>query len=88
MTENSFETFAAGNVTLESGEVLADARLAYCTAGTLNAAKDNAIIVPTHFGGTHEHSQYLLGDGRALDPARYFIVIVNLIGNHGQVFAF
>jgi len=81
MTETTFEIFAAGDVTLESGETLADARLAYCTRGTLNAAQDNAIIMPTHFGGTHEHSQYLTGEGRALDPARYFIVTVNLIGN-------
>ncbi len=81
MTESSVETFSAGDVVLESGEILTDAKLVYCTSGELNAAKDNAIIMPTHFGGTHEHSQYLTGNGRALDPAKYFIVIVNLIGN-------
>ncbi len=81
MTELTQETFFAGNVTLESGETLPDARLAYCVRGTLNSAKDNAIIMPTHFGGSHEHSQYLTGSGLALDPAHYFIVTVNLIGN-------
>lgn len=81
MTAITAETFTAGDVTLESGETLPDARLVYCVRGTLNSAKDNAIIMPTHFGGTHEHSQYLTGDGRALDPSRYFIVTVNLIGN-------
>ena len=81
MTALTVKIFCAGDVTLESGETLADARLAYCVRGTLNSTKDNAIIMPTHFGGTHEHSQYLTGDGRALDPARHFIVTVNLIGN-------
>lgn len=73
--------FHAGNVALESGETLPGAFLAYQTFGTLNAAGDNAIIMPTHFGGTHLNSLYLLGDGRALDPATYFIVVVDLIGN-------
>jgi homoserine O-acetyltransferase len=81
MSELTLEIFSAGDVELESGETLPDARVAYCVRGTLNGTKDNAIIMPTHFGGTHEHSQYLTGDGRALDPERYFIVTVNLIGN-------
>lgn len=73
--------FVAGDVLLESGETLHGASLAYCTFGTLNAAGDNAVLVPTHFGGTHEQSLYLFGRGRALDPDRHFIVVVNLIGN-------
>ncbi len=81
MNESAYQTFRAGDVILESDEVLPDARIAYCTFGSLNADKDNAIIVPTHYGGTHEHSQYLIGEGRALDPNEYFIVIANLIGN-------
>ena len=71
----------AGDSKLESGETLPGAFLAYQAFGTLNAAGDNAIIMPTHFGGTHLNSLYLLGEGRALDPAKYFIVVVNLIGN-------
>lgn len=75
------QAFVAGDVLLESGEVLRGAWLAYRTFGTLNATGDNAVLVPTHFGGTHEQSLYLFGRGRALDPARHFIVVVNLIGN-------
>ena len=81
MNNASFQTFHAGDVTLRSGAVLNDTRIAYQTFGSLNAAKDNAIIMPTHYGGTHEHSLYLTGEGRALDPGKYFIVIVNLMGN-------
>ena len=81
MNDNAYQTFEAGDVLFESGETLSDAQLAYCTLGSLNADKNNAIIMPTYYGGTHEHSLYLTGDGRALDPDKYFIVIVNLIGN-------
>jgi homoserine O-acetyltransferase/O-succinyltransferase len=81
MSEESYQTFQAGDVVLESGATLADARLAYQSFGALNANRDNAIIMPTHFGGTHANSRYLTGAGRALDPDRYFVVIANLFGN-------
>lgn len=81
MTDKSYETFFAGDVALDSGETLGEAALAYQTHGVLNAAQDNTVIMLTHFGGTHEHCAHLYGAGRAIDPARHFIVIVNLIGN-------
>jgi len=74
-------TFAAGAVALDGGGMLADARLVYVTCGSLNAAGDNAVLMPTHFGGTHDHSLYLVGEDHALDPRRYLIVVVNLLGN-------
>jgi homoserine O-acetyltransferase len=73
--------YHAGDVALESGATLPGATLAYLTFGTLDAAGDNAILVPTHFGGTHVNSLYLIGEDRALDPRRWFIVVVNLMGN-------
>jgi hypothetical protein len=40
------------------------------------------ILIPTWFSGSHATWwQVYLGEGRALDPTRYFIVIVNQIGN-------
>ena len=81
MTELACESFSAADFRLESGEILNDARLAYLTFGTLNSNGDNAIVVPTHFGGTHANSQYLIGEDMALDPRRYFIVVINLTGN-------
>jgi homoserine O-acetyltransferase len=75
------ETFEAGTVALQSGVALENATLAYVTLGELNSARDNAIVFPTRFGGTHVDNSYLVGPGRALDPSRYFIVIPNLIGN-------
>ncbi len=73
--------FHAGDVGLDSGQTLPGAFLAYQTFGTLNAAGDNAVLIPTHFGATHLNSLYLLGEDKALDPRAFFIVVVNLIGN-------
>jgi len=72
---------ALGDVPLLQGGVLRDARLAYATHGTLNAAGDNCIVFPTYYTGNHDSNARLIGPGRALDPAQWFIVIPNLFGN-------
>jgi homoserine O-acetyltransferase len=74
-------TFELGRVTLQSGEVLGDAQLAYQVYGELSAARDNAVLLPTFYTGTHLRNEGYFGPGRALDPARHFIVSVNLMGN-------
>src|SRR4051812_25492561 len=73
--------FEAGNVVLQSGATYAGARLAYRTWGTLDAARTNAIVYCTPFGARDEDIAWLIGEGTALDPAKYFIVIPNLFGN-------
>jgi homoserine O-acetyltransferase len=73
--------YELGDVRLQSGAVLKDARLAYATYGTLNTAGDNAVLLPTFFTGTHLRNEPLFGPGRAIDPARHFVVSVNLFGN-------
>lgn len=73
--------FNAGDVGLQSGEMLPAAKLAYETYGTLNAAKDNVILLPTFYTGTHHRNEGFFGSGRAIDPARHFVVSVNLFGN-------
>jgi homoserine O-acetyltransferase len=79
--EAELRIFDAGAVTLRSGAVLSDARLAYTVHGVLNDAGDNAILLPTFYGGTHVDVTYLIGPDRALDPSRYCIVVPNLLGN-------
>ena len=76
-----YEVFEAGDLALQSGATLPDAKLAYRTHGTLNAARDNVVVFPTRVGGTHVDNDYLIGPGRALDPERYFIVVPNMLGN-------
>jgi homoserine O-acetyltransferase/O-succinyltransferase len=73
--------FQLGDMTLQSGHVLQDAQLAFVTCGKLSQSGDNAVLFPSHYTGTHRDNLAMVGAGRALDPARHFIVIVNLLGN-------
>jgi homoserine O-acetyltransferase len=61
--------------------MLPSARLVYRTYGTLNAARDNVIVAPTHYAGQHTDTEWLVGEDKALDSRRYFIVIPNMLGN-------
>ena len=73
--------FELGDAKLQSGETLAGAQLSYQVYGELNDAKDNAVLLPTFYTGSHQRNEGYFGPGRALDPARHFIVSVNLMGN-------
>jgi len=75
------EIFELGDVVLRSGATLRGARLAYKTYGNLNGAKSNAVVYPTRFGGRHSDNEWLMGDGMALDPKEYFVVVPNMLGN-------
>jgi homoserine O-acetyltransferase len=76
-----YETFEPGDVTLQSGMTLHNAFLAYKTYGTLNADKSNAIVYPTWYSGQHVDNEWLIGEGMALDPRKYFIIVPNMLGN-------
>lgn len=77
-----YELFDIGDLVLEEGHTLRGCKLAYATFGELNGAKDNAILVPTWFSGTHQILRDLyIGPEHALNPEEYFIVVVNQIGN-------
>ena len=67
------EVFEAGDVVLQNDITLRNAKLAYKTHGTLNAEGTNAVIYPTRYGGTHVDNEFLIGEGMALDPSKYFI---------------
>ena len=76
-----YQILELGDFPLLSGEVLKDARLAYRCCGTLSPARDNLIVLPTFYTGTDTRNEGFFGSGRAIDPARHFIVIPNLFGN-------
>ena len=77
-----YETHDIGNLALEEGGTLRACTLAYATFGKLNAAKDNAILIPTWYSGTNKiMEQVYIGAGHALNPDKYFIICVNQIGN-------
>ncbi len=66
---------------LEGGAVLSEARVAYATFGALNAAKDNAVLIPSYYGADYHGYDFLIGPGKALDPSRYFVVATEMFGN-------
>jgi homoserine O-acetyltransferase/O-succinyltransferase len=73
--------FELGGFALETGATLPGARIAYTTYGELNQARDNAIVWPTWFTGTHAEHEWMVGPGDALDTSRFFVVIPSMFGN-------
>ncbi|MEZ4869557.1 MAG: alpha/beta fold hydrolase [Caldilineaceae bacterium] len=82
MTEQtSVKLFELGNFPLLSGFTLPNAQLSYKTHGRLNAAKDNAILFPHFLGGGPAMLEGWIGEGRPLDPNKYFIILPGQFGN-------
>ena len=73
--------YELGDVELISGEILRSAVLVAGTWGQLAPARDNVIVLPTYYTGTHEGYEPLVGPGRVFDTDRYFVVSPNLFGN-------
>ncbi len=70
-----------GDWPAERGGVIRDARLAWQTHGTLNAARDNVIVYPCSYTATHDGQNWLIGPDGILDPTQYFIVIPDMFSN-------
>ncbi len=66
---------------LENGITLPQATVTYATYGTLNAAHDNVVLLPSHYMADSHGYEWLIGPGKALDPAKYFLVATELFGN-------
>ncbi|TWG96816.1 homoserine O-acetyltransferase [Nocardioides sp. J9] len=81
-----------GPLVLSRGAELPHVEVAYETYGTLNAARDNAILVchaltgDAHAAGLHLGAKRrgwwdnLIGPGKALDTDRFFVISSNLLG--------
>lgn len=70
-----------GDFALESGEVIRDCRQSFAVHGTLNAARDNAVLTLSAIGANHHRLDFLIGPGLAFDPARHCIIAVDALGN-------
>ena len=76
-----YQSYSLGDFSLQSGVVLPDAKLVYKTYGKLNSAANNVVVLPTFYTGSHMRNEGFFGPGRAIDPARHFIVSINMFGN-------
>lgn len=73
--------YEAGDLTLQSGARIPQARLSWKTHGTLSPARDNVIVYPTSYGAQHPDLEWLIGPDKVLDPTEWFIVIPDMFGN-------
>jgi len=73
--------FTIENFRTESGVVLPKATVVYGTYGRLNAQRDNAVLLPSHYMATHHGYEWLIGPGQALDTAKLYLVATELFGN-------
>jgi homoserine O-acetyltransferase len=87
------KTFTFDALPLQLGGSFGPVTLAYETWGTLNAARDNTVLI-THAltGNTHAHDPQrpddtkiawwnpLIGPGRFFDTSRYFVICSNVLG--------
>jgi homoserine O-acetyltransferase len=82
-----------GPFTFKSGQVIQGFTLRYETYGTLNATRDNAVLICHALSGDHHcagwHSasdakpgwwNNLIGPGKAVDTRRFFVICANVLG--------
>jgi homoserine O-acetyltransferase len=74
------ETFELGNFQTTTGFTLPNAKLMYDAVGTLNDAKDNAILFGHFLGSKPEHLMMWIGEDRPLNPNEYFIIMPGIFG--------
>jgi homoserine O-acetyltransferase/O-succinyltransferase len=73
--------YAIPNFKTESGVILPQARVVYGTYGHLNAAKNNVILLPSHYMADYHGYEWLIGAGHVLDVSKDFLVATELFGN-------
>lgn len=73
--------FVIKNFKTEGGIVLPEAHIVYGTYGHLNAAHNNAVLLPSHYMADHRGYEWLIGPGKALDTTKLFLVATELLGN-------
>ncbi|MGH9588971.1 MAG: alpha/beta fold hydrolase [Terracidiphilus sp.] len=70
-----------GGCRLTSGRQIDHCRLGYRTWGTLDAARSNAVLIPTWFSGTSANWFDAIGAKGLVDLARYFVVVIDALGD-------
>ena len=73
--------FTLTNFKTEGGVVLPKVLVGYGTYGHLNARRDNAVLLPSHYMAGHRGYEWLIGPGKCLDTTKLFLVTTELFGN-------
>ncbi|KAK6334061.1 hypothetical protein TWF696_002563 [Orbilia brochopaga] len=76
--EPDYEKYELGDFKLQSNAVLPDAWIAYKTFGSPGSP---AILYPSWYSGKISDNEWLIGEDKALNPKKYYIIITALIGN-------
>jgi homoserine O-acetyltransferase len=88
------KTFAMPSYTTVNGAVIKDVKVGYETYGTLNAARDNVILIAHFFSGnSHAAGKYaaadaapgywdaIIGAGKPIDTDRFFVISSDTLVN-------
>jgi homoserine O-acetyltransferase len=86
VAEEGAQQFAdLGRCTLDSGQTIEHCRVGYRTFGTLNAAADNAVLMPTWLNGRTEDMLALVGAepsrSRLIDTTKFYAVLLDALGD-------
>lgn len=79
--DQSHQVMALGDMPLESGQLLMDAKLSYVIHGQMNSAGDNVILALPAIGSTHHRLDFLIGSGKAFDTNQWCIICTDTWGN-------
>ncbi len=74
------DLFSIDGFRTQNGDAF-DVRLAYRTLGTLNAGRDNAIVVTTSYAAQDDEAEILVGGEDGVDLDSYFVVLINMMSN-------
>jgi hypothetical protein len=72
--------FELKSAPLQSGIDFRGVKISYKTYGQLAPDKSNVIVVPSYYSEAHEGADWLTSASKILDPSRYFIISVNMLG--------
>jgi homoserine O-acetyltransferase len=70
-----------GTCRLTSGATIENCRIAYRTFGHLNAARTNAVLIPTWLLGRSEDWIGMVGENGWVDTTRFFTIVVDAFAN-------
>ena len=74
-------TLKLESLSLENGECIQDFQLSYAVHGNLEDQKLPVAIALCAIGSSHHRLDFLIGEGKALDPRRMRILAIDAIGN-------